>query len=1674
MDVRFFFLFLFALVSCLPQAQVSRSNISNSSSTGGSGDGSIPQSDTNWNYLGSVSTSITINAANLNNAYLVGASVEKYLGTLSSSLLVNFDNANYCLVSQYTLGGLDYELRSRIVPISYYDFTAKRTVRILRVDFQDATNSNTYCSGTLQVQDSSGTFVTDSSTPVSSQFSASLVCPTCTSTLTATKVRLFKKESTLKEVSNSLINLGSLGLLIDPNNASNTNGGTCTNSECVSRGFNCCLDNQCVNDGAVKPAAASQFPSQLLSAEQERIQNPLAYLNYPQLYYICGTSVPTTTSGSSGGGSTDAAFTQLKKDYACVEHIKAQSTLSPFHQEILNRPSPYLSATDCLTATADAANTFYFQNVMKRLYATCGCAKTTLADMVAFCPAYEYTVVARDAANIPIQIDCYTPPNSGTVTIPSQRTINLNARSAPHRFFDNTGVERDISLGSTSFTQEGDAFSYLDDGKVIPQQQPFSMNAILGQMSVALDKALPAKTVPVEVDQVYLLSTVSGVYSPCPNCGNDSWLTSFRPYPSASTGVGLQSIGHSTERDSYSTNLTNGNYEDTIFGRACWIPPTMIPFSHSLKSTASSQRDNRLKTQSTLFANGYQRDWFGFNKGALIGSFDGVTWFAVGKGRIVRSTSKKLFLAINAPFADLANPNIHVVNVQAYDGLTQAAQVDYDPQYHKNHAYQNEAGNCQANHLCSTDTDCVTKLGWEYACADVKELRTNWPTFDVDGNEVANTSTNVTLDQILHQKRFPSSSSKRCVYRGSGSLCVINPNPLPDLNKKKLLTCAPNFYCSSVNTGAVFNSKIARYGAPLADIPVARNHLFGRDANVLGRPLTYMPITDGTSLLSGVRSTLTENLSTYESGASSATGLCLPGKALPYLISPALVANTNPFVQHTSADATKRADFISQIGSCNSTLFNEYRHTSCPVIGSDGNYEMFAASTLPVDYNIKATAQNACGLESIFNGTSLTSTADTLLNYSPFRGIEAKTLNTQVITAPTLARDACLRRAGAVCQTDLDCSPNKLHAAQVDFYSASYFGNGAERSYHTEYLVCGQADPKPTPSSSDVFKNYDMSKNRCCREVGLDLTTYTGDIPTSTAESLYDSSTTNLKMSLPPGVAPSDPQRYSRLATVENIGTSERPILSAYQDRDVANELIVNTQGVNVRTPNQWKTLSEANSDSCCGGGWIRKFSDGTNDWTKRDRVYVDVSSFACINSKTPLLTSPSDVAAVYPLSNPQLLVNQDYGDYCKDAVGLLGSCAQYSIANSTADTAPAADPYTTTVINTVNPQFNGANLDYFFKPRSADANSSTFIDYSSTSTDARRNITIKIPSYVSLSAFDNAIPTIQMIASDGSGATTCSAVAGVAAISSPTQNGFCGAGNCCYHFNPSTRVLKVVADTTPPAAFTNKRVGVQFTFATTGSGGLITRMRPGTNSYYLRRLARLELSGIPQISYEALYCSDNSNKLVPGIFRASVKTRAQFTDPSFSFISETAVAGVDTNFTNSEGLQEEPVFSSKDFKCCTPLGKVANAQSKCCSGFGIGSGTSFTCSLPAGTDLMVYFNRYVSNEGRGTEQPGGGLADADFDTITGEPLLSSTINQKISELGIAYCGSKKVRQGGAFGSYEPQPAGSETNLTSRVYNIVDSPNDNGQNSNAGTTINTGYQAFMDGFRWDNHLYCND
>jgi hypothetical protein len=669
-----------------------------------------------------------------------------------------------------------------------------------------------------------------------------------------------------------------------------------------------------------------------------------------------------------------------------------------------------------------------------------------------------------------------------------------------------------------------------------------------------------------------------------------------------------------------------------------------------------------------------------------------------------------------------------------------------------------------------------------------------------------------------------------------------------------------------------------------------------------------------------------------------------------------------------------------------------------------------------------------------------------------------------------------------------------------------------------------------------------MNKNRCCREVGSDLTTYTSYVPlllnpnisTSTVPTSleYDPITFGLTLGQAPGLTPNDPYRYSRLATVENLGTASRPTLNAFQDR--VGSALSTAQGANVMTPYQWKTLGESNSETCCGGGWIRKFSDGGNDWSRRDRLYMDVKNFACINSRTALLTHPEDYESqYYGVADVIALVNQDYGDYCKDTTGTKGSCAQFSISTSSADIAPYLD----TVLFTSN-HFKSSGmafgdltkpyLDFNFHPKSADGNSAVIMDFSDPA--GRRNIKIKIPSFIPRTSFDdryayketncnptdyaarangcgtgddviwasvvmlyNTDPAVELTPGTGLGYCTIPSNAeltALKAIPGPLTTNVSGlycpstmAGNnqvCCHAYDPTTRILTVIPK--DPASFAGLKVGVKISNGYPAGGNTLAstqapRTIPGSSTYYLKRLGLLELTGIPQITYKPLTCNDNSLRMVPGIFKKAgfpdMKI-SHFNDNAYSFDAIDPETSISSRYTNVHGLDLEPIFSENDFKCCSPLGYKTTTQSKCCSGYGklANDGTTYTCGIPAGTDLMVYFNRFVSNEGRGSTQPGGGLVDADFSQLTGEPLITTTVSQKISALGSAYCANAKVRQGGAFSSFNLEPYGNDTNDNEKIYGIVDSTRD--ETAGSGSGPGAGYTAFMSGFRWNHHLYCDD
>jgi hypothetical protein len=202
-----------------------------------------------------------------------------------------------------------------------------------------------------------------------------------------------------------------------------------------------------------------------------------------------------------------------------------------------------------------------------------------------------------------------------------------------------------------------------------------------------------------------------------------------------------------------------------------------------------------------------------------------------------------------------------------------------------------------------------------------------------------------------------------------------------------------------------------------------------------------------------------------------------------------------------------------------------------------------------------------------------------------------------------LAQDACFRRAGSNCFTDLDCSPNKMHEESVGSLALSYFGGTeAEQNYWKESLICGQGKSVPQLGAADYY-DYKLSENRCCRETGKDFTMFTSGPSSIVPENM--GTNVNLETNKFSINGPNVNNRYSRYT--HSITAHEVP--SAIPKVSTTDE----------PASEQWKVINETGTKTCCGGGWIRKFADGTHDWKVKNRLNIDVTNFNCLNFRSQL-----------------------------------------------------------------------------------------------------------------------------------------------------------------------------------------------------------------------------------------------------------------------------------------------------------------------------------------------------------------------------------------------------------------------------------------------------------------------
>ena len=1642
--------------------------------------------------------------------FLRGTVVQSYLS--DPSLFAK----SYCLVAEFATPLGKKQLRIQATPQLRSPLTGHKEALFV-IQLHDRSENSSMCQGTLN-----GTEAQKAS------YHPKELCQNqdCgVNALSSTSVQLWAMDSppTLEERINLGKNRGFFFHLTgsSPKTPSSSNSSpSCTDSACRALGMDCCLPgvNQCVKDAKLRPQASSK--PQFAQAQAQISHNPSLYTNWPEIYYIC----PQGGSGEgnqSGGGESSPA--------------------TPTFQELLN--AYHCQEGDLTLCLQDR------QEVMGTIQVACGCPAPHT------CPQLHYQA-QRDKSDNIVGISCQDKSSPAQET--QDHTIYLSNRSVPHRFYrGDTGKSvnnfLEFATNHQEIEQEGEPFFYLDHpGQSFPQNGAYNMNSIMGQMSLNLSSAQPAVAVPVEQSRVYIISGIAGSSLPCPLCPRDQWLEEFSAHPSLTGVNGLIATGYGTRRDFFGQNNTRGNYEDTKFGRACWVPPTMIPFSHKAHARPSTQRQNRLTTQAALYLNGYQRDWFGFNKGALIGSFDGVRWFAIGTARRIQAKSHQLFLALNAPFGDLAGTQTLEVTVsEDISSKSQVPNYDFDPSLKDpRHAHYNRAASCQQYHQCQVDADCVSQLGWEYQCADVSPWKTLSPLFDIMGEERGDT------DRALSSSTYPvgggapngTAQTKRCVYRGRGALCQQDFSTLSE-QMKKLFTCAPNFYCANLGAKS-FNHQLVRTPQ------LVNNILYGFEADILGRPMDYLG--GQSSLPNTVQNNIQESF-TKALKLSGTAGICLPGKD---------ISEDTHLEQHKSRDtATRpRTDYINQIGSCHSTIEDgddikrSERVWGCPLFDQEGNYLLTTDASSLTQHRHKFLTQNSCG----YSSQDATGIANT------FAPIEAQALGTlSSLVRKSHSEHACLRRGGSPCFTDLDCTPSRLHSEWAEFLGWEHFGDTqGEKTYWQEYLVCAQGKREPLLGSDqhslEEGDRYDLTQNRCCRSQGQTMSFPNRRDLLLTGQVVRDDPSRPIGDRLP-SMDRSRTRRSSRyMAIYEDLDLHGGPTPTPYRHFLPILPANGNTCGTGCRDGEyqdvtadlQWKAPHDLANKTCCGGGWVRKFADGTHDWTKTDRLFLSPENFQCLNYTNNYIFSPPPGVSragynkdldkicreaknqgcpqVNWKDSPSLTINSvptvnaQEGQGLIDSHGILVAQADYSSLSSTGEDlqklstkgsgvfAPTSLRHRPSSGNPNQPwlSFSIQEVEYFLPSSINVMDSSTennlisvgvsysprpettdFADFTYTGAIWTRSMGMGVSPESSLLPGGMKFK-VQVNYDRGNNhwiKITC--------INCQSQN-FTRAFPVIEFIPMGTRDYREKAGE-PTVGQIASAGGYSLPHTSTNS---TYGMQPGSDLYYLTKLGRLELLGIPEINYEPLYCNTQMNQLLPGLYhRLSTREEVEDSNASDDYFSiidpdiislplsgsasaDEWVVGHDNPgrfVLPQEEMNFRPIFHETQVVCCSPLGTKVSHEKQCCTNHTRKNPLedSQSCALPSKTNLMVYFNRFVSGEGRYHEdtQPEG-LIDDDFNPKSGEPKLRESTYDKIKNLGDQYCDNQedvKTRTGGAVGSFlvEPLPPGGNVlgnpNLGAndpslRRYGIVDSLYDSSIDKNR----ETGYWPFVEGFRWNHHLYC--
>jgi hypothetical protein len=784
---------------------------------------------------------------------------------------------------------------------------------------------------------------------------------------------------------------------------------------------------------------------------------------------------------------------------------------------------------------------------------------------------------------------------------PANQTVFVSNKNIAHRYFDTNGVSYDADDYGSALAQEnhsnGKAFSYTNNDILKPNNvsQYVGFNEIYGSFAKSgTFVAKPSKMVQVKKDKFYDILVNSGVFSSCTTCGSDYYTALQKIFPQNFSGQG----GGYTP-DNYESRRENNasiyRADDLLYGRACFVPATMIPWTHVTATNPRDQRRARLAGQHFLFANGYNRDWYGFDYGSIIGSFDGVSWFSIGNQRRIKASTGKLFLAVNAYLGDLnvdSNFNVTVSETTAFS----SAIPDHDT--------ETDGAQCQKSHFCSNDNDCFRQLGYDYTCQNPSSVNTNWPLFDANGAEIIGT-TYRSLTSIVGGS---NGQTKRCMYRGKGAPCLSNLDLAPNAQNFSgstvvgTLMCSPNSSCLPLTTPSRFNDSIARF----ANTPAAQNaavasptptDTVAMGARVILRPYDYYGLK---SLPSPASSSFSTN---------KVTAICVPGKDING------ATDTYDLNAKHPSNRIDSSDKLYGVGPASASTNSIKSLNACPATDAAGiTMQIYDLPLGDATLNKFTIAQNL---------------SSNLLDLTLMRNqnIFSSTAGSQITTIG-YQKNACLRAPGASCFSDMECAPSALIATKAKAANLSTVLNVAEAKFWEEDLVCGNPDFKML-SAGVKNPNFDVRKNSCCREFGKTFTTYT---QTDTSTYKWCNGSGGIQVA---GVntAISTASRYSKVhagydkMTCDLNELTSKPFALSIASATGATDRMKQILG-------QFKTLDTVNQRTCCTQHWVRSFATengGGHAFTKAKMQTVDKAIFKhvswSVDDETTIVPAVGDEA---------------------------------------------------------------------------------------------------------------------------------------------------------------------------------------------------------------------------------------------------------------------------------------------------------------------------------------------------------------------------------------------------------------------------------------------------------------